>query len=30
MNVRNNHGAEALAQIDLFPDEPPADSEDRR
>jgi len=30
LNIRNNHGVEAPAQIDLFPDEPPADSEDRR
>ena len=29
MKIRNNHGAELLAQID-FPDEPPTDSEDGR
>jgi hypothetical protein len=29
MKIRDNHGAELLAQID-FPDEPPTDSEDGR
>jgi len=30
MAIRNNHGAELLAQIDPFPDEPPTGAKDWR
>ncbi len=30
MKISHNHGADLLARIDPFPDEPPSDSEDWR